>query len=131
MYKLQGWFNRTFRRKQLSARLKEFKYSNGKLDIFMEHPSVPVIARALIEFFKSAKGVNFVEFTVIDYSNMEPYTISIRKTQNQTPSEINEILRGALECIANPPPESAQYTTLTLVWMKEQAEAALKMCGYR
>lgn len=131
MYRLQGWFNRTFRRKQLDAVLKEFKYSNGNLDIVMEHPSVPVIARALIEFFKRTKGVNFVEFTVIDHANMEPYTISIRKTANPTPSEINEILRGALECIANPPPEFPQYTTLTMIWMKEQAESALKMCGYR
>lgn len=130
MYRFQGWFNRTFRRTQLDARLKEFKYSNGKLDIFMEHPGVPVIAREMIEFFKKSKGINFVEFTVIDNASMEPYTITIRKAKRPTPQEINEILRGALECISVPPPEPLS-TSMTLIWMKEQAEAALKMCGYR
>jgi len=122
---IRAWFNRTFRKAEMEAKLVSLSIRDGKVDVVFKHPEASaLLARFMVDLFQANKGINYVEMTVLDQITMEPYTITIRKTFRPTPQEINQMMRDALKSIASSPIETSA------VWMQNTAHDALERCGY-
>ncbi len=123
---IKAWYNKTFRKARRQAILKSlnFHQENGKFEAtaMFQGDAFTKFALGMVEAFRAAGAINYLDFTAYDEVTMQGYTISIQKQFGMKVADVNRILRDALvQIVEMNRIDSGEYFI---------ALGALNKCGY-